>query len=86
MNGYYTSKDYKLLWKEINRGVRVPGWIENPKWSKPYPKDIVEIKMRENKSYMMGVRGIGYEGFKNDKDSFMENCEYYNLEFIVPHP
>jgi hypothetical protein len=66
-----------LLWKLINEGHRIPGWlIGYTIW------DLVEIEILPSGKYKIGTRGIGYEGFENTLESFKLTCEYYSLHFI----
>jgi len=83
MKGYILSKDYEKLWKLIKDGYRVPAWIENPRYGGEI-KDIVEVKISRSGDYMISTRGHGYESFKQTEDDFIETCEYYGLEYILP--
>lgn len=81
---YNLSKDYELLWQMITKGFIVAGWITNHRISKFKKfRDIVEIKFTNNQ-YRIGVRGLGYEGIEQNKECFIETCNYFELEFILP--
>jgi len=85
VKGYNLSKDYGLLWRLIQDGHRIVGWVLKSTEYKDPIYDVVEIKMNKHtKEYMMGTRGIGYEGFKNTLSDFKGNCRYWSLSFIVP--
>jgi len=82
---YKLSKDYRLLWKLIHDGHRVAGWVlKSTEYDAPI-FDIVEIKISQyTKEYMIGTRGIGFEGFENTFADFRDSCVTFNLRFIVP--
>jgi hypothetical protein len=85
VKGYKLSQDYGVLWRLIQDGHCVVGWVLKSTEYKEPIYDVVEIKMNKNtKEYMMGTRGIGYEGFKNTLSDFKGNCKYWSLSFIVP--
>ena len=78
------STDYELLWSLIQSGKRVPAWLVycvtsdgDPIW------DIVEVKKRAlaYDGYIIGTRGIGYEGLKDSFDDFKRICEKWSLHF-----
>jgi hypothetical protein len=81
-NGFNLSEDYELLWTLINQGRRVPGWIVYSLEFEEPIYDLVEIKMR--KDYMIGTRGMGYEGLTNTLESFKKRCQKLHLRFILP--
>lgn len=80
MKGFNTSKDYDSLWSHIQNGIRVPGWLK----ARDGKISIVEIKLNSSKAYVIGTRGYGYGSYKNDKDSFKEDCQFFGLEYITP--
>lgn len=83
---YTLSTDYKLLWELIQSGKRIPAWLvysdeyENPIW------DLVEVKniFGEPNDYSIGTRGIGYERFKKNFETFEQVCQKYSLHYILP--
>ena len=85
MKGFKTSTDYELLFKLIHEGHRCPAWIiYSDKYDEPI-WDLVEVKLQyESDRYSIGTRGIGYEYFKKDLESFKKNCEVYSLKFVLP--
>lgn len=83
---YKLSKDYKLLYHYIKNGVKIAAWITNHRLSDSRKtRDIVEVKFVNDK-YIIGVRGIGFESFKQSEAVFIVDCEYYELEYIKPRP
>jgi len=89
MKGFELSEDYEHLWNLIHDGYRVPGWIfykESEIGEDPH-YDLVEIKIPQGGGrYMIGTRGIGYEGFDHTLADFKRSCERIKLRFIVPQP
>jgi len=80
---YNLSTDYELLWKLINEGNRVPAWIVKHVYT-IIIWDLVEVKMNPYKEYIIGTRGVTYDGFEdyNTFESFKNTCEFYSLHFI----
>ncbi len=85
VKGFNLSKDYQLLWKLIQAGYRVPAWlIYSDKYKEPI-WDLVEVKkLYKSEHYSIGTRGIGYADSENNLEQFIENCEYYDLHFVLP--
>lgn len=86
MKGYKTSTDYSLLWKLIQDGYRVPGWLLFSDKHKVPIFDIVEIKkgiLGHSETYMIGTRGYGY-GMEGNETEFELTCKAYKLRFIPP--
>lgn len=82
---YDTSTDYKQLWKHIQQGEIIAGWLTYSADYDPPIRDIVEIKKSESSgNYMIGTRGRGYEDFSQTESSFIETCTNYDLEFVTP--
>lgn len=79
IKGFQTSTDYDHLWELINLGFRIPAWIINDKFN---CTDLVEVKRRF--VYMIGTRGIGYEGFGDNIEDFKLLCESLKLLFVEP--
>lgn len=79
MKGYNISNDYDKLWELIHSGHRVLGWV----WSRHEHYDCVEIKM-VNERYMIGSRGIMYDGTEQTVDDFKRICEAWTLLYIMP--
>ena len=84
--GFNLSTDYKLLWELIFKGHRIPAWLvysdeyEEPIW------DLVEVKKSyyDDKKYVIGTRGIGYESFSEEYKRFEVICKKYSIHFVVP--
>jgi hypothetical protein len=83
MKGYKLSTDYIQLWKLIQQGYRIPAWIKNQRYGGEI-QDIVEVKKNISGKYMVSTRGHGYEGLTNTREDFIETCEYYSLEYVMP--
>lgn len=94
IEGFNLSQDYKLLWKLISNGYRVPAWVKYSIREMPEYKcyDIVEVSKRNQKDprYIIGTRGVGYNSFCGLDDQepekvFIEDCAHFNLWFAVPN-
>lgn len=85
--GFKLSTDYDKLWDLIQNNHRIPAWLlYTDEYEEPI-FDIVEVKKPSlSDRYMIGTRGIGYEGFKNTKDDFIRVCQKNHLHFIHPIP
>lgn len=84
---YELSEDYRELYSLIHQGYRIPAWIFNEALSDGTPiYDLVEVKMGyDTERYMIGTRGIGYDSFETDIDSFMKDCKRIGLRWIKPN-
>lgn len=82
MKGYKTSRAYKKLWKIIHLNYRVLGWARNNRlemW------DCVEIKwLKRWNKYMIGSRGVGYDGTEQTEKDFCRICKAFNIKYIAP--
>ena len=85
MKGFKTSNDYSNLWELINNGIRVPCWVEKQYNSGRKYNVIAEVKLSLNNKYSIGSPGIGYDGWENTKNGFIENCKEINLIYIQPN-
>lgn len=82
---YKLSKNYNILWKLINDGYRIIGYIPyRKKKNNKYIYDVVEIKLRDFGSWNIGTRGIGYDNYEKTKPDFIQNCKEIELRFIKP--
>lgn len=79
---YKTSTDYSCLWKLIKKGKVILGWIHNKRVNR---YDCVEIKIKPDGYYMIGVRGIGFESGSQRKMDFISDCEFWKLKYIEPN-
>lgn len=85
MVGYRHSRDYDKLWKLINCGHRIPGWLTNKSIGDVPVRDLVEIKLSPaTGNYSIGVRGHGYEGFEDGYEGFLQVCKERDLVFLLP--
>jgi hypothetical protein len=82
--GFQVSTDYNLLWKLINDGYRIPAWVgyddfkfETVIW------ELVEVKLKDGR-YMIGKRGLRYEGFDYTLEGLIMACKVYSLHFVLP--
>lgn len=83
VKGYKTSKDYGKLYEYIKSGIRVLGWVYNDR-VKMF--DCVEIKyFPEDKGHFIGTRGIAYSNYDKTLAGFKKNCEYFDVEYIIPN-
>lgn len=84
---YPISKDYNQLWDLIHSGWRVPAWLEHDKHDNgEVIWDVAEVKYNEqHKMYIIGSRGIGYQGLEQTKQEFIRVCEVYNLHYVAPN-
>jgi hypothetical protein len=85
IKGFTLSTDYSLLWDLIQKKHRIPAWLiysddyEEPIW------DLVEVKLScMSNNYMIGTRGLGYEGFTSTLGDFCRSCTKYSLHFVNP--
>lgn len=88
-SAFHLSTDYDLLWDLIRAGHRIPGWLINTQWSEQIGGlvwDLVEIKYRaDDQRYMIGTRGIGYDGVVHTCEGFKAICAHYSLHYVLPH-
>ena len=83
--GFNLSTDYALLWDLVQENYRIPAWVLYTDEYEPPIWDIVEVKKAwKSDHYSIGTRGRGYEGFKGDKQEFLETCMHYCLHYIKP--
>lgn len=80
MIGYELKYDYQKLWDYIHKGNKVAAWLDNEK----YGTDIVEVKKLPDMQYLIGTRGVGYNGADGTFEEFKKICEDYNLGYIEP--
>lgn len=86
-HNYETSKDYELLY-ELIKTQRVVCFVQ----CKDYKvKDIAQSSAIFREEHInIGARGIGYVSAfdfedKTIKEDFIEQCNFYDLEFIEPN-
>lgn len=85
------SKDYTRLYAKISKGDIVPCFVDyNWRDGTPPFRDIASVKMRTDKTIMIGARGIQYGGVdqwhletKSPIKAFTDECERMNLEYYT---
>ena len=83
IKGFELSTDYDQLWNLIRwGGFRIPAWVyrdEYDMW------DIVEVKYQALfDQYIIGTRGVGFEGFENTPEGFKKVCDAFALHYVQP--
>ena len=84
---YNTSKDYCLLKELLDQGKKVVCFVSyelHKGLSKATDIAYARKSIFHDVEYIVGVRGTVYFNSYERDNNFIELCEEYNLEFILP--